>query len=172
MAYQPNQNPTWAERDSLDPNDSRRIIKGADFGAEFDSIKTELDSISSGIGNIEHGNVASCYWNPTFVPKLAYAHNVSEVILDPDDPSNMQTRIVFIDKLDGIPGNDDVLAAHFSFNITPVSGTGYPTLVTVVGAANTHISFLSWHLVSNVWTPIPGTELGFSFMVNDMDKAQ
>jgi len=170
MAYQPNQNPTWAERDGLDPNDSRRIIKGADFGAEFDNIKDEFDGIRS---SLEHGNVASCYWNPTFDPKLAYAHNVADVIPDPNDPSNMQTRIVFINELDMIPNSDpNNPAAHFSFVLTPVSGTGYPTLATVVGAASTHISFLSWHLVSEVWTPIPATQLGFSFMCNDMDKAQ
>ena len=169
MAYQPNQNPTWAERDSLDPNDSRRIIKGADFGAEFNNIKTELDSISSGVGNIEHGNVASCYWNPLFDPKLAYAHNVADVIVDPDDPSNMQTRIVFINELDSIPNSE---AAHFAFNITPVSGTGYPTLVTVSATQKGYISFLSWHLVNDTWEYIPGTELGFSFMVNDMDAGQ
>jgi len=131
-----------------------------------------VESLGGDVGDIDtnsHGNVASCYWNPTFDPKLAYAHNVSEVIKDPDDVSGMQTRVVFTEELDKIPGSG---SAHFSFNVTPVSGTGYPTLVTVVGAAPTHVSFLSWHLVNDVWTPIPGTELGFSFMVNDMDKAQ
>ena len=128
-------------------------------------IKTEVEALDK----TAHGNVASCYWNPTFNPKLAYTHNVQDVIKDPDDPSGMQTRIVFTTELDSIPGSG---ASHFSFNITPVSGTGYPTLVTVVGASSTHISFLSWHLVGTDWTAIPGTELGFSFMVNDMDKAQ
>jgi len=131
-----------------------------------------VDSLGGDVNDIDtnsHGNVASCYYNPTFNPKLAYAHNVADVIVDPDDPSNMQTRIVFINELDSIPNSQ---AAHFAFNITPVSGTGYPTLVTVSAAQKGYISFLSWHLVNGTWEGIPGTELAFSFMCNDMDKAQ
>lgn len=70
MAYEPNQNPKWAERDSLDPSDSRRIIKGADFGREFDSIKTEFDRIS------RHGVVASCKYNGT---EIMYNQNIVKV---------------------------------------------------------------------------------------------
>ena len=177
MAYQPNQNPTWAERDSLDPNDSRRIIKGADFGAEFnsiktelDSIKTEVDSISSGIGNIEHGNVASCYYNHEAgigSAGLVYAYNVTDVIVDPI--ANSQTRIVFDQSL---PNFDDAGSAHFSFNLTPISSTGYPCVVTVTQAEAQYISFMAWQVVDNEFQLFPAQTMSFSFMVIDMDKAQ
>jgi hypothetical protein len=154
------------------PNISSQVdATPADLNA-VSGLVTDVAQLKTDIGDIDadaHGNVASCYWNPTFSPKLAYAHNVADVIKDPADPYGMQTRVVFSKELDSIPGSG---AAHFSFSITPVSGTGYPTLVTVVGAAPTHVSFLAWHLVGDAWMAIPGTELGFSFMVNDMDKSQ
>lgn len=179
--------PTGGESIS-EGDDHLRVIKKAVMGT-FPEVKgqvtathtdlnavngliTDVGNLKTDVGNIDtnsHGNAASCYWNPTFAPKLAYAHNVADVIVDPDDPSNMQTRIVFINELDSIPNSQ---AAHFAFNITPVSGTGYPTLVTVSAAQKGYISFLSWHLVNGTWEGIPGAELAFSFMCNDMDKAQ
>lgn len=124
------------------------------------AVKTELEALDK----TAHGNVASCYWNPTFGNKLAYAHNVSDVIVNPADPTGMQTKVLFENALDGDP--------HYSFNLTPVNGTARPTLITVVGVAIDHISFLSWQLVGDDWTAIPATELSFSLMVNDMDSGQ
>jgi hypothetical protein len=109
--------------------------------------------------------VASCYWNPTFNPKLAYGHNVADVIVNPADPNGMQTKILFAPgTMDGDP--------HYAFNLTPVNGTGQATNITVVGVADDHISFLSWQLVGGTWTAIPATELGFSLMVTDMQAGQ
>jgi hypothetical protein len=130
---------------------------------EVSEIKTELDALDK----TAHGNVASCYWNPSFNPgdRLAYSHNVADVIVNPDDPSGMQTKVLFADgTMDGDP--------HYAFNLTPVNGTGQATNITVVGVANDHISFLAWHLVGEDWTAIPATELGFSLMVTDMQAGQ
>jgi len=172
--------PTGGESIS-DGDDHLRAIKTAVLGT-FPEVKgqvtathTELNAVNQLIKDVgaidtnSHGNVASCYWNPTFNPKLVYSHNVAEVIKDANDPSGNQTRIVFNNALPDFsgPGN-----AHFAFNVTPVSGTGLPTLVTVVAAEREYVSFLSWHLVNDTWEYIPGTELGFSFMVNDMDAGQ
>lgn len=123
-------------------------------------IKAEVDSLDK----TAHGNVASCYWNPTFGTPLAYSHNVSAVIVNPADGTGMQTKVVFASALDGDP--------HYAFNLTPVNGTARPTNITVVGLASDHISFLSWHLVNDTWEPIPATELSFSLMVNDMGSGQ
>ena len=128
---------------------------------------TEVAQLKTDVGDIDadaHGNVASCYWNPTFDTPLAYSHNVSNVIVNPADPSGMQTKVLFAQALDGDP--------HYSFNLTPVNGTARPTIITVVGLASDHISFLSWQLVGTDWTEIPATELSFSLMVNDMDSGQ
>ena len=127
---------------------------------DVSQIKTEVESLDK----TAHGNVASCYWNPTFSQKLAYSHNVSNVVVNPDDPSGMQTKVLFTQALDGDP--------HYAFNLTPVNGTARPTNITVVGLASDHISFLSWHLVDDKWEPIPATELSFSLMVNDMGSGQ
>lgn len=130
---------------------------------EVAQLRTDVD----GIDEDAHGNVASCYWNPAGGPvgALLYSHSVTEVIANPDDPTGMQTRVNFAaGTLDGDP--------HYSFNLTPVNGTARPTIITVVGVAIDHLAFLSWQLVGDVWTQIPGAELSFSMMVTDMAKAQ
>lgn len=137
------------------------LNKVPDLITDVAAVKTELDALDK----TAHGNVASCYWNPLFGNKLAYSHNVDDVIPNPIDSSGMQTRIVFTPgALDGNP--------HYAFNLTPVNGTGQATNITVVGVADDHIAFLSWHLVGDVWTPIPGAQLGFSLMVTDMEAGQ
>ncbi len=137
------------------------LNKVPDVIADVAKLKTDLGDIDADA----HGNVASCYWNPSFTEKLAYSHNVADVIANPADQTGMQTKIMFTNgTMDGDP--------HYAFNLTPVNGTGQATNITVVGVALDHISFLSWHLVGETWTPIPATELGFSLMVTDMDKAQ
>ena len=137
------------------------LNKVPDVITDVATVKTELDALDK----TAHGNVASCYWNPTFSPKLAYGHNVADVIVNPADPGGMQTKIMFTPgTMDGDP--------HYAFNLTPVNGTGNPTNITVVGVAADHISFLSWQLIGGTWTSIPATELGFSLMVTDMQAGQ
>lgn len=149
------------------PNISSQVdATPADLNA-VSGLVTEVAQLQADVGDIDadaHGNVASCYWNPTFDQKLAYSHNVADVVVNPADPSGMQTKVLFTRALDGDP--------HYSFNLTPVNGTARPTIITVVGLASDHISFLSWQLVGADWTAIPATELSFSLMVNDMDKSQ
>jgi hypothetical protein len=174
MAYQPNQNPTWAERDGLDPNDSRRIIKGADFGAEFNNIKDEFDSIRS---SLEHGNVASCYYNPgtpqnpTFGKEgLVYAYNIADVVAaDTGLGSNTSTVVKFTDAL---PDSDGNQPSHFAFNFNVVSGTGFPTTLSISNASDNEVGFMAWHLVDGEWTIIPGLQCGFTLIVVDMIKGQ
>ena len=136
------------------------LNKVPDLITDVANVKAEVEALDK----TAHGNVASCYWNPTFGTPLAYSHNVSDVIVNPADPSGMQTKVLFRQALDGDP--------HYSFNLTPVNGTARPTIITVVGVASDHISFLSWQLVGTDWTEIPATELSFSLMVNDMDSGQ
>lgn len=141
---------------------SAELNKVGQMSTDLDSLKTDFNDLDK----TAHGNVASCYWNPSFSSgKLAYSHNVADVIPNPTDQTGMQTRIVFTPgALDGNP--------HYAFNLTPVNGTGQATNITVVGVADDHLAFLSWHLVGGVWTPIPGAQLGFSLMVTDMEAGQ
>jgi len=182
--HQLNKNAPQGGESISDGDDHLRVIKTSIQGT-FPSITgvvtashTDLNEVSGLITDVAevkaevealdktaHGNVASCYWNPVFDPKLAYSHNVLDVVLNPADSSGMQTKVLFApDVFDGDP--------HYAFNLTPVNGTGQATNITVVGVANDHISFLSWHLVGDEWTPIPATELGFSLMVTDMAAGQ
>lgn len=166
-------------------DDHIRVIKGAvkssfpNINSQVTATPEQLNSIGTltedvatlksdviAIENGAHGNLASCYYNPEATPKLVYTHNVADVVADPD---GYQTRIVFTSSL---PNFDSPGAAHFSFNLTPVSGTGYPTLMTVTAPQKDYIGFLSWHLVNGTWELIPPTEAGFSFMVVDMDAGQ
>ena len=166
-------------------DDHIRVIKGAvkssfpNINSQVTATPEQLNSIGTltndvanlksdviAIENGGHGNLASCYYNPESTPKLVYKHNVADVVADPD---GNQTRIVFANSL---PNFDSPGAAHFAFNLTPVSGTGYPTLMTVTAAQKDYIGFLAWHLVNGTWELIPPTEAGFSFMVVDMDSGQ
>ena len=138
------------------------LNKVSDLVADVSELKGEVEALDKSA----HGNVASCYWNPSFAEsdRLAYSHNVSRVIVEPADQSGMQTRIEFTEVLDDDP--------HYAFNLTPVNGNGFPTIITVVGVDRLHLSFLSWHLVEGEWVQIPGTQLAFSMMANDMDAGQ
>ena len=153
------------------PNISSQVDATPDDLNAVSGLVTEVEQLKTDVGDIDadaHGNVASCYWNPVGgggAGALVYSHNVTEVIPNPADQTGMQTRVNFAPgTLDGDP--------HYSFNLTPVNGTARPTIITVVGVAIDHLAFLSWQLVGDDWTPIPGAELGFSLMVNDMAKAQ
>jgi hypothetical protein len=182
--HQLNKNAPQGGESISEGDDHLRVIKTAITGT-FPEVKgavtsshTDLNAVSGLITDVAdvkaevdaldktaHGNVASCYWNPTFNPKLAYGHNVADVIVNPADPNGMQTKILFAPgTMDGDP--------HYAFNLTPVNGTGQATNITVVGVADDHISFLSWQLVGGTWTAIPATELGFSLMVTDMQAGQ
>lgn len=167
MAYEPSKDPvSWAERDNLLTGQEGKVILGKDFGREFDNIKAEFDSIRADIPDNTHGNVASCYYNPEATPKLVYTHNVVDVA---PDPNGFMTRIVFSSSL---PNFDSPGAAHFAFNMTPVSATGNPTLLCVTAAEKDYTGFMAWHLVNGSWEIIPPTECGFSFMCVDMDAGQ
>lgn len=130
-----------------------------------------VTALVEGVGNIDtnsHGNVASCYYNPTGgafgQAGLVYKHNVADVVAESD---GMQTKVMFQTPLDG-----QATLSHFAFNITPVNGTGQATVLTITQTLPTYLAFLSWQLVGDTWTPIPAREVGFSLMVNDMDKSQ
>ncbi len=184
--------PTGGESIS-DGDDHLRAIKTAITGT-FDKVKgpvtsshTELnavgktatdlaalaatvESLGGDVGDIDtnsHGNVASCYYNPVGgggAQALVYKHNVANVVAESD---GIQTKIIFENRLDGA----DTLS-HFAFNITPVNGTGNATVLTITQTLPTYLAFLSWQLIGDKWERIPATEVGFSLMVNDMDKSQ
>jgi hypothetical protein len=173
MAYEPIQNPKWEDRDNAKSGTRPRRIMAEDFAtefnnikAEFDSVEAELDSIRSAIPENTRGNVASCYYNPEANPKLVYKYNVVDVVAA---QNGFATNIVFNENL---PNFDSAGAAHFAFNLTPVSATGNPTLLTVTAAEKDYTGFMAWHLVNGTWVLIPPTECGFSFMVVDMDAGQ
>lgn len=115
-----------------------------------------------------HGNAASCYYNPNGGVGLVYQHNVSGVAADPSDPEGVQTRITFVTALDGVSN-----LSHFAFNITPVTLTGWPILITVTATQNTYLSFIAWTQIAGAeWTKMQAGDCAFSMMVNDMDKSQ
>ena len=138
--------------------------------SELVLLDATVKALVEGVANIDtnsHGNVASCYYNPSLgfgQAGLVYKHNVVDVVAEND---GVQTKIIFDNRLDGA----DTLS-HFAFNITPVNATGQATVLTITQTLPTHLAFLAWQLVGSTWTPIPAREAGFSLMVNDMDKSQ
>ena len=148
MAYQPNQNPTWAERDSLDPNDSRRIIKGADFGAEFDNIKAALDDFNS------KGIVASCKYNGT---SIMYQEGVSSVV----QVGSGGYRVNFTSD---IPGFDN----HYAPIVTPfVSANNRPVLASLTGFTDSWVEFTMTEFDGG-GNSAPAIDTGFSLLIVDM----
>lgn len=150
-------------KDTLESGDPLKVIYGADIQGELDAISAGMNQLD----NSSHGNVASCYFNPDATPQLVYSYNIVAVV--PDSLSASQTRIVFDNNL---PNFDDAGAAHFAFNLTPISATGYPIVVTVTQAQAQYISFLAWQVVGSEFQLVPAAQLAFSFMVNDMDASQ
>ncbi len=148
MAYEPNQNPKWAERDSLEPSDSRRIIKGADFGAEFDNIKTELDRLN------RHGVVASVKWNGT---SIMYSDGVSAVTPLGNAGYNVEFESEIAD-----------FDQHYAVQITMfVSGDNRPTIPTVTGLTNSSVQFTVTEFESGSQGD-PSAPVGFSMIIVDM----
>lgn len=166
-------------------DDHIRVIKGAvkssfpNINSQVTATPEQLNSIGTltndvanlksdviAIENGGHGNLASCYYNPEATPKLVYKYNVVDVV---PAQNGFATNIVFNENL---PNFDSAGAAHFAFNLTPVSATGNPTLLTVTAAEKDYTGFMAWHLVNGTWELIPPTECGFSFMVVDMDSGQ
>jgi hypothetical protein len=148
MAYQPNQNPKWAERDSLDPSDSRRIIKGADFGAEFDNIKAELDRFD------RHGVVASVKYNGT---DIMYSEGIKSVTPLGNAGYNVEfdSEITEFDQ-------------HYAVQITMfVSGDNRPTIPTVTGLTNNSVQFTVTEFESGAQGD-PSAPVGFSMIIVDM----
>ena len=148
MAYQPNQSPTWTERDGLDPNDSRRIIKGADFSAEFDGIKSEFDRIN------RHGIVASVKYNGSI---MTYKEGVSAV-----DPIGNSAYTVTFDS--DIADFDQ----HYSVVITMFpSADNRPTIPTVTNMSATSVQFTVTEFESGSQGN-PSAPVGFSMLIVDM----
>ena len=172
MAYQPNQNPTWAERDGLDPNDSRRIIKGADFGAEFDNIKKEFDSLGQLVANTP--NAASVKYNGT---QIMYSHNVKEVRIPPDPnfdlDGNPREGAFWDNNWKGgcaVYFEDDLLDDfdhHYAVVIQPYA-TGYRHVIaTVTDQRKNGVEWTWMEWDGSQWVE-PAVRLGFSMIVVDM----
>jgi hypothetical protein len=148
MAYQPNQSPKWAERDSLDPSDSRRIIKGADFGAEFDNIKSELDRFD------RHGVVASVKYNGS---AIMYSDGVSAVTPLGNAGYNVEFDSDIAD-----------FDQHYAVQITMfVSGDNRPTIPTVTGLTSNSVQFTVTEFESGAQGD-PSAPVGFSMIIVDM----
>jgi hypothetical protein len=173
-------------------DDHLRVIKNAltksfkNIGSEVTATSAELNAVGKtatdlaalttvveslggdveGIDQAAHGNVASCYFNPDFPNGgIVYEHNVRSV----DVVDTYQTKITFRDQLDGWNGGNN---AHFAFNLTAVSSSGNPVVLTVTGPLASSVSFLAWEVVGDKFELIPGKGVGFSLMVNDMDRGQ
>lgn len=137
--------------------------------SDLAALTTVVDNLGGDVGDIDsqgHGNVASCYYNTTVgfgSAGLVYKHNVSNVVAK----DTVQTSIIFQTPLDGTGA-----LSHFAFSITPVSGTGNPTMITITETISSQLSFIAWHLVGGTWEAITPAECSFSLMVNDMDKSQ
>lgn len=165
MAYQPNQSPTWAERDGLDPNDSRRIIKGADFGAEFDNIKSELDSIESSVGTTRNVFAALTYNGSA---ATGNPHNIKKVewVTQTNEGSSWKfCRVEFVTGQDGTPNNstppsdggigNGTLDADLNIQVTPFSNAD-----NSVGFAG--FVFATITEITNYYVEIAFVQNGFS----------
>jgi len=154
MAYQPNQSPTWAERDGLDPNDSRRIIKGADFGAEFDNIKTALDEVAS-----NSAIFASCKFNGT---EVKYSYNIDRV-----EQVGGAYRIHFV-----TPINPDgaLTAGDFAGVLTPYTTNGLPVIGFITDQREAYVDVGFRQLNGDAWE-VPSAQ-GFAFILIDQVPSQ
>jgi hypothetical protein len=150
MAYQPNQNPTWAERDGLDPNDSRRIIKGADFGAEFNNIKAAFDELAS-----NSAIFASCKFNGT---DFQYGYNIDRV----EKVGNGAYRVNFI-----TPINPDgpLTAGDFAGVVTPYTTNARMVIASITDQREAYVDIVFRELNGSNWEA-PTTQ-GFAFMLID-----
>lgn len=158
MTYQPNQNPTWAERDNLDPNDSRRIIKGADFGAEFDNIKDAFDSLTP-----RSAVLASVKFNGT---DFQYGYNVSSV----EDVGSGAWRVNFenpINDDEGITLPDGGVAnpGDFAAVVTPYTTNNRMVIATITDQREAYVDIVFRELSGSDWQA-PSTQ-GFAFVLID-----
>ena len=150
MAYEPNQNPKWAERDGLDPSDSRRIIKGADFGAEFDNIKAEFDLRST-----QSAFLTSCTFNGS---TLAYSYNVDSV----EYLSGGNYRITFSNPINA---DGPESAGDFAGVLTPYTTNGVPVIGFIIDQREAYVDVGFRQLKNGVWEA--PTNQGFAFMLVD-----
>ena len=154
MAYEPNQNPKWAERDSLEPSDSRRIIKGADFGAEFDNIKTELDEMSR-----QTAFLTSCKFDGS---NVTYSYNVDRVEII----SGSNYRIHFSESIN--PGGD-LDAGEFAGVLTPYATNGLPVIGFITDQRESYVDVGFRQLNNGTWELTSAQ--GFAFMLVDQVPA-
>jgi hypothetical protein len=154
MAYDPigtkpdDQRPEWRQRDDLGVNDPERIIKGADFDAEFNAVKAEFDRIN------RHGIVASVKYNGT---NIMYSDGVSAVTPLGNSGYNVEfdSEIAEFDQ-------------HYAVQITMfVSGDNRPTIPTVTGLTNTSVQFTVTEFESGSQGE-PSAPVGFSMIIVDM----
>ena len=150
MAYQPNQNPTWTERDGLDPNDSRRIIKGADFATEFDNIKTALDEVSG-----RTAFLTSVKYNGT---EIKYGYNVSSV-------ENVGSGAWRVNFTKAINTDGDLSAGDFAAVVTPYTTNGRMVIATITDQREAYVDIAFRELNGDSWEA-PSTQ-GFAFMLID-----
>jgi len=172
MAYEPIQNPKWADRDALPQGDSRKIVKAADFDTEFNNIKAEFDRINSA-GN---ANVASCKFNGSTV---MYGHNVASngVSIPPDPmfdlagnsrPNAPQWDTNWLGACqvrfeNQIPEFDH----HYAVVIQPYATGSKHVIATVTDqrANGVEWTWMEWN--GSQWVT-PAVKLGFSLIVVDM----
>ena len=150
MAYEPNQNPKWAERDGLDPTDSRRIIKAADFGAEFDNIKAEFDEISG-----QSAFLTSCKFNGSSV---TYSYNVDSV----EYISGGAFRITFSNPINA---DGPESAGDFAGVLTPYTTNGVPVIGFITDQREAYVDVGFRQLKDGAWEA-PSNQ-GFAFILID-----
>lgn len=137
---------------------------------------TDVNNLKGQVGGIDqgaHGNVASCYYDVNFLDSgnpnkgIVYKHNVFAVIQDPDFLS--ATRVVFASSLDNFENSS---SAHYAFNITPITATGSPHVISVTAPTKDYVSFVSYEWTGSTFELLDPTRQSFSLTVIDMDKGQ
>ena len=197
MAYEPISTPSWAERDSLPDGASAKVIKGADFGTEFDGISAAITAAEADIAQLD-GRVddledrvtdteQSTSQNSTDIANVSNRVGALEAI-----PERIKASLFY---QNGIKSSHNILANgviqspdnqyvtrvlfatalggttpdHYSFSVTALSDSN-PMLCTVLQIDNNFIDFSTLLWDGADWTYAVGGVVNFSLTVVDMDS--
>lgn len=198
MAYEPISNPSWVERDSLPDGASAKVIKGVDFGTEFDNIKAEFDDVSADLTQAKadiadlqsNGGGGSGGSDPALEGRVANLETRVDAL--EAAPERIKASVFYKDQevktshnilMGGvIKSPDNELATrvvfanplggdtpdHYSFSVTALSDSN-PMLCTVLKIDNNFVDFSTLLWDGSNWTYAVGGVVNFSLTVFDMD---
>ena len=166
MAYDPigtkpdDQRPEWRQRDDLGVNDPERIIKGADFDAEFNAVKAEFDRIN------RHGIVASVKYNGN---KIMYEENITSVSNGWNNDDGLSPGFYKVYFETAIPEFDQHYAPMVTSFPAIVDGVpAYPCVIALQEFYSNAVTFSVHQIGGPENGAAPQNAVGFSIIIVDM----